>query len=170
MKRILSAAALVLLAITRASAQQPAAQDSLLQRMAGHWLLQGTIARQQTTHDVDFEWVLSGNYLRMHEVSREKDAKGSPQYEAIVYLGKGKTAEDYSVLWLDNTGAGGLLSDAIGHGTRKGDSIPFLFTYQGVFHTTFVYNRQNDTWQWLMDNDDHGQLKPFARVTLTRKP
>ena len=29
--------------------------DSLFPRLVGHWVLRGTIARQQTVHDVDFE-------------------------------------------------------------------------------------------------------------------
>ena len=37
------------------------------------------------------------------------------------------------------------------------------------FHTTFVYNRAADSWQWHMDNDSSGVRRPFARVTLTRQ-
>jgi hypothetical protein len=37
------------------------------------------------------------------------------------------------------------------------------------FHTTFVYNRASDSWQWHMDNDSSGVRRPFARVTLTRR-
>jgi hypothetical protein len=38
-----------------------------------------------------------------------------------------------------------------------------------VFHTTFVYDSDADTWQWLMDSEENGKLQPFARVKLTRK-
>lgn len=166
-------AVLLALAIvpTALRAQTPISQDSLLDRMVGRWVLQGTIARQQTTHDVDFEWVLSHGYLQMHEVSREKDASGAPQYEAIVYFYPDKTTGEYAVLWLDNTAAGPFKPDGVGHGKREGDSIPLLFRSEGtLFHNTMIYNRQNDTWQWQMDNDDgRGQISPFARVTLTRK-
>jgi len=43
--------------------------DSLLDRLVGRWVLRGTIARQQTTHDVTFEWMLGRRYVQMHEVS-----------------------------------------------------------------------------------------------------
>ncbi len=59
----------------------------------------------------------------------------------------------------------------IGRGAASGDSIPFLFRYTATtsFHTTFVYDRARDSWQWHMDNDSAGVLQPFARVTLTRR-
>jgi hypothetical protein len=49
--------------------------------------------------------------------------------------------------------------------------LPFIFDTGegGIFHTTFVYNRDNDTWQWLMDMENDGKRTPFARVTLTRQ-
>ena len=56
----------------------------LLDHFAGQWVLQGTIAGKQTTHNVQADWVLKREYLRLHEVSREKDAKGDPAYEAMV--------------------------------------------------------------------------------------
>jgi len=42
--------------------------DSLFPRLIGHWVLRGTIARQQTVHDVTFEWLLGREYVQMHEV------------------------------------------------------------------------------------------------------
>ena len=58
--------------------------DSLFPRLIGHWVLRGTIARQQTVHDVTFEWLLGREYVQMHEVSRERAPNGSPTYEAVV--------------------------------------------------------------------------------------
>jgi hypothetical protein len=122
-----------------ASAQEPAFQDSLLDHMTGKWVLQGTIAGKETTHDIVSEWVLSHEYVRLHEVSREKDAKGRPAYEAIVFIGWNQTSGEYACLWLDSTGGGGLSAQAIGHAKRGGDEIAFLFKGQdgSIFHTTF---------------------------------
>jgi hypothetical protein len=52
-----------------------------------------------------------------------------------------------------------------------GDSISFLFNYTATdrFHTTFVYSKAKDSWQWHVDNDSSGVRRPFARVTLTRR-
>ena len=57
-------------------AQEKAANSplELLDHLTGHWVLQGTIAGKQTTHDVEAEWLLKREYLRLQEVAREKDA------------------------------------------------------------------------------------------------
>ncbi len=153
------------------SAQQASFQDSLLNHSAGKWVLQGTIAGQQTTHDVSAEWVLAHNYLQLHEVSRERNQKGEPAYEAIVYIGWDERAKEYQCLWLDVTGGGGLSAQAIGHGKRDGDSIAFLFKGAdgSLFHTTFAYDKSTDTWQWIMDGEENGTLHSFARLKLTRE-
>ena len=145
--------------------------DSLFHRLAGHWVLQGTIARQQTTHDVTFEWLLGHEYLQMHEVSRERSVTGAPAYEAVVLFGRDPQTGAYACLWMDNTGANAFDPAGIGRGSVAGDSIPFLFRYSTTtsFHTTFVYDRTADSWQWHMDNDSAGVRIPFARVTLTRR-
>ena len=69
-------------------AQEPATNSplELLDRLAGQWVLQATIAGKRTTHEVQVEWVLKREYLRLHEISREKDTKGDPAYEAIVFV------------------------------------------------------------------------------------
>jgi hypothetical protein len=145
--------------------------DSLFDRLVGRWVLRGTIARQQTTHDVSFEWMLGRAYVRMHEVSRERTADGKPAYEAIVFFGRDPTTGEYGCVWLDNTGSSAFDPAGTGRGSVTGDSITFLFNYTATtrFHTTFVYSGASDSWQWHMDNDSAGVRRPFARVTLARR-
>ena len=157
-----------------AAAQLPAQSlppDSLFDRLIGHWVLRGTIARQSTVHDVTFDWVLGREYVQMHEVSRERGPSGAAAYEAVVLFGRDPRSGEYACLWLDNTAASAFDPQGIGRGTVAGDSIPFLFHYTATdsFHTTFVYDRATDSWQWRMDNDNAGVRRPFARVTLTRR-
>lgn len=147
----------------------PAAVE-LLDRMVGKWVLSGTIGGEETTHDVDAEWLLNREYLRLHEVSRAHDAKGAPAYEAIVLISWDQRGGEYLCLWLDSTAGGGLSADTIAHGKPEGDAIPFLFKLAGgnFIHTTFVYARSSGTWQWMIDVEEGGKLQPFARVKLTR--
>ena len=157
------------------SAHRVAAQalpsDSLFDRLVGQWELRGTIARQQTTHDVTFTWMLGREYVQMHEVSRERGKNGAPAYEAVVLFGRDPRTGEYGCLWLDNTAATAFDPAGTGRGRVAGDSIPFLFNYSATdrFHTTFVFDRTSDSWQWHMDNDSAGVRRPFARVTLTRR-
>jgi hypothetical protein len=156
-----------------ASAQEAALRDSLLDRMVGHWILRGTIEGQPTTHDVDADWVLGHGYLRVHEVSRERNADGSPVYEAIVMVGVDPGAPGYACFWLDNTSARGLNGQAMGHADpAAGDSIAFVFKGAdgSAFHTTFHYERARDLWTWAMDGEGAGGGRlPFARLTLSRQ-
>ena len=78
---------------------------------------------------------------------------------------------EYACLWLDNTAAAAFPPEGAGRGSVAGDSIPFVFhnTPTDNFHTTFLYHRATDSWQWHMDNDSAGVRRPFARVTLTRR-
>ena len=155
MKKLLASAAfsLALGALAVGQQPQPTFHDELLDHFQGSWVLQGTIAGKETTHDITNDWVLNHQYFRIHEVSREKNAQGNPAYEAI---------------WLDIWGGFGKAT--VGYAPRSGDEIRFLFNDgKSDFHTTFLYDRKADTWEWRMDNEENGKLKPFARVKLTRR-
>jgi hypothetical protein len=169
--RISAILALLALAAFSTSAQQPKGKDPLLDRLTGSWILQGTIAGHETTHDIESEWVLNHEYLRLHETSREKNVQGQPAYEAIVLIEWDESSSEYKCLWLDSTGGGGL-SAPIAQGKRGNDEIAFLFRGKdkdsGV-HTTFTYSKAADSWNWLIDNEVGGKLTSFARVKLTRK-
>ena len=172
MKTNLAILALLFMTSFSSSAQAPIRKDPLLDRLTGSWILQGTIAGHQTTHDIESEWVLNHEYLRLHETSREKNVQGQPAYEAIVFIEWDESSNEYRCLWLDSTGGGGL-SAPIALGKRGNDDIAFFFKNKdekdsGV-HTTFAYSRGTDTWSWLIDNEDSGKLTSFARVKLTRK-
>jgi hypothetical protein len=134
-------------------------------------VLRGTIAGQATTHDVTFDWMLGREYVQMHEVSRERAANGTPAYEAVVLFGRDPRSGEYACLWLDNTGVSAFDPQGTGRGSVAGDSIPFVFRYTATtgFHTTFIYTRATDSWQWHMDNDSVGVRRSFARVALTRR-
>ena len=172
MGKILGGIAFIFLISISLSAQQSATfQDPLLDHFVGKWVLAGTVGGAATTHDVDAAWVLGHQYVKFQEVSREKKADGQPEYEAIVFIGWDQPTGQYSCLWLDNTGGGGLIGQAIAHAKRENDKMAFLFKGAdgSLFHTTFAYDKTTDTWQWKMDGEESGKLTPFARVKLTRK-
>jgi hypothetical protein len=145
-------------------------QDSLLDHMEGKWILKGTIAGQETTHDINVDWVLGHQYIQLREVSREKDFNGNPSYEATVFITWEQTINQYKCLWLDNTGNGGLSAQAIGYASRNGDCIEFVFRISdnNTFHTTFLYDKKSNSWQWHMDSKENNTVQPFARVKLTK--
>jgi len=161
---------------TRSKSEAGSADDgtsaalAFLDQLSGKWILSGNLAGRETTHDVDAEWVLNREYMRLHEVSRERDTNGHPAYEAIVLIGWDDRVRQYSCLWLDTTSGGGLSGSGIGHGKRSGATIPFLFISRdgSRFHNAFVYDSAAATWRWDMDDEEGGKLQPFGRVVLRR--
>jgi hypothetical protein len=153
------------------AAGQEGFQDALLDRLAGSWVMTGTIAGDEITHDVTAEWVLGHHYLRLYELAREKDSEGKPAYEAIVFIGWDEPSERYACLWLDVTGGGGLTAEGIGHAEPGKDEIPFVFDTgeYGIIYNTFSYDRDADNWRWAIDIERGGERSNFARVTLKRK-
>jgi hypothetical protein len=171
-RHFLTAAALICSLACAAVGRSAPLDDPLLERLAGTWVLRGTIAGQETTHDIDAEWVLGHEYLRIHERSREKDAKGQARYEAIVFIGWDAATAEFRCLWLDTTGGDGLSAQAIGHGKRNGDVVPFLFREADgsvSFDNTISYDRASDSWTWHMDNVRDGKPTVFGHVRLTRR-
>ncbi len=161
---------LVLWTATMAFAQQGPLQSPLLDHLEGQWVLQGTIARKEVTHDVEANWDIQHRYLHIHEISREKNDSGQPQYEATIYVGWNETTTQYACVWLDVYG--GLTTESIGVATSKENEIPFIFkNARGdvSFSNVFAYDPKADTWEWRMDNVENGVHKPFGRVKLKRR-
>lgn len=146
-------------------------QDPLLDRFAGDWVLAGLMAGGDVVHDVTAEWVTGHQYLRIVELSRELEDDGTRAYEAIVIIGWDAGNERYACLWLDSTGSSGLVNGIIGYAVSEGDRLAFLFDMgdETRFHTTFLYDRERDVWEWRMDSERDGGLRPFTRATMTRR-
>jgi hypothetical protein len=129
--------------------QQIIQPDSLLNKLIGKRVLKVTIAGKETIHDVDAKGVLNGQYVQLTEVSRTKDGKGNPLYEAIIYICWLDTKKQYFCLWLDNTSDEGISNQVIGRAQQNGNKIELIFKFSNgtKFYTTFLYDRKIDSWQ-----------------------
>lgn len=163
-------ASLWLLLAASVGADEPPFQDELLDKFVGDWVMRGTIAGEPVTHDVSADWVLGHQYLRFHDRSRETTETGALAYDATVYIGWDKASARYVCLWLDSTGGGGLANDVYGYAEPASDKLAFVWgTGIETWHTTFFYDRENDSWRWTMDGEKDGVRTPFARVELQRE-
>lgn len=154
---------------SRAPEILPAAPRDMLEHMIGRWVLTGEIAGQATTHDIEATWALQGKYVRITEVSRERDANGLPAYEATIFVGWLESANRYVCIWLDNTEVAS--GEVTCLAPQTGDAIPFEFRDGAgalIFTNTFSYDRTHDTWQWRMVNTSNGREDVFGVVTLAR--
>jgi len=159
-----------ILATLSVMAQDAPVTSPLLDHLAGKWLLHGTVGKKPVTHDFDAEWMLQHHYLRFHEVSREKNDKGEPQYEATVFIGWNEKTKQYGCAWMDVYG--GLTAESIGLAAAKENELAFVFTDEHgetSFTNTFIYDPKTDTWQDRLDNVVKGVAQPFARFKLTKQ-
>ena len=101
--------------------------ESRMERMTGEWVMTGTIDNAAVTHDVHVDRILNRGYVRIHEVARERDAAGAPEYEAWIHIAWDKANAEYVIMWLDNTGMTNFSPDGVGHGKPDGDRIPFIW-------------------------------------------
>src|ERR1700719_2377392 len=76
-------------------------RPDLLNRLVGNWVLKGELAGRQTVHDVQAGWVLNGRYVRLDEVSRDRDGHGRSAYVASIYIGWEPHSRSYTCIWLD---------------------------------------------------------------------
>ena len=149
-------------------AQNTTPSDTLLDHLTGKWLLKGTIAGAKIEHDVTVSWVLGHQYIQLKETSRERQPDGTPSYDAIVLITFHNEKGQYDCLWLDNTSNSGLSNGILAHAQAEPNKIALLFklTNGGYFHTTFTYYAANNTWHWLLQDDENGKTDIFADAIM----
>jgi hypothetical protein len=165
----LSIALLLAIAPVGARAQTSAPwPDDLVDHMTGAWKLQGKVMGRDAHHEVRAEWVLNHQFLSIHEKTVADAPKSEHRYEASWFLGYDPVSERYVLHLLDVFG--GRFSEALGYGTRDGNSIRFVFEYpDGPFHTTYRWSAQDHSWEWVMEQKDKaGKWTTFADLKLTR--
>ena len=151
------------------AAQAPAEwQDGLVKHLAGSWKLEGKVMGNNAHHDVQADWVLNRQFLRIQEKTAANAPATERRYDSIWYLGYDPISERYVLHLMDTFGA--RFSETLGYGTRDGNQIRFVFEYpDGPFHNTYRWNAEENSWQWLMEQKDKdGKWVPFANLKLTR--
>jgi hypothetical protein len=172
MKTILPIVLLVvfpaLLASSPSLAQAPAGwHDNLADQITGTWKVEGKVLRRDAHHEVNAEWVLNHQFVRIHEKTTADAPASENRYEAIWFLGYDAISERYVLHLIDIFG--GRFSETPGYGTRNGNEIRFVFEYpDGPFHTAFRWSPENNSWQWLLEQKDKdGKWTTFADLRLT---
>ncbi len=151
-------------------AQTPEWHDDLADRMVGQWKLEGSVMGHPGHHDVEAEWILNHQFVRIYEKTSASAPASEHRYEAIWFLGYDSVSERYVLHLVDVFGA--RFSETLGYGTRDGNAIRFIFEYpDGPFHTTFRWSPETKSWQWLMEQKDkEGKWRQFADLKLTPAP
>lgn len=161
--------ALIAVSASNSAAQVPAGwHDDLVDHMAGAWNVGGEVMGRAAHHNLEAEWLLNHQFLRLHEKTSADAPATESKYEAIWFLSYDTVSERYVLHLMDVFGA--RFSETLGYGTRSGNEIRFVFEYpDGPFHTTFRWSPEKDAWEWLMEQKDKdGKWTSFADLKLTR--
>jgi hypothetical protein len=139
-------------------------EDALLDKLTGKWRLSRKIGNRLEENHVKADWILNHQFLQIHM----KDVESPPRYEALVMIGYDHEQGRYVVYWLDTFG--GKFSEK-GTGTRKDNSIQFVFQYpDGLLHNTFTWDADDQTWRSLIEQqNEQDQWSIFAEDTLKRR-
>jgi len=142
--------------------------DPLIDHLAGAWKLEGAVMGNRAHHEVQADWVLNHQFLRIQEKTAADAPATEHRYDAIWYLGYDSTSDRYVLHLMDTFG--GRYSETLGYGTRDANQIRFVFEYpDGPFHNTWRWNPADNSWQWLMEQKNKdGKWSPFANLKLTK--
>jgi hypothetical protein len=151
-------------------AQAPADwADGLVKNLAGSWKLEGKVVGNDAHHDVQADWVLNRQFLRIQEKTTASAPPAERRYDSIWYLGYDPISERYVLHLMDTFGA--RFSETLGYGARDGNQIKFVFEYpDGPFHNTWRWNAEEKSWEWLMEQKNKdGKWVLFADLKLTQR-
>jgi hypothetical protein len=142
--------------------------DDLVEHLAGKWKMDGQVMGRQAHHRVEAGWVLHHQFLSLHEVTSGDAPASEQRYEATWFLGYDAVSDRYVLHLLDIFGA--RFSETLGYGILEGNRLRFTFEYpDGPFHTTFLWDAQQETWEWLMEQKGKdGKWSQFADLHLTK--
>ncbi len=160
--------AFTLMSVCSLAQAPPEWKDELAGHMTGDWTMTGQVIGREAHHDVQAEWVLNHQFLRIHEKTAASAPATERRYEAIWFLGYDSISERYVLHLMDIFGT--RYSEILGYGTRDGNAIRFVFEYpDGPFHTTYRWSPDTGAWQWLLEQKDKdGKWTNFADFKLTR--
>lgn len=130
--------------------------------------MQGKVMGRDAHHQVEADWVLNHQFLRIHKETSADAPAGEKRYEAMWFLGFDSVSDRYVLHLVDVFGA--RFSETLGYGVRDGNAIRFVFEYpDGPFHTAFQWVPGQDAWQWSMEQkDNNGKWAKFADLQLVR--
>ena len=122
-------------------------QDSILDRLVGHWNVERTMQGRTTSSGLQGELVLNHQFLLLHY--QQPNVPSATAYEAMVFIGYDNSSERYVAHWIDVFG--GRYSETLGYGIRDANAIRFVFEYpDGPFHNTFTFDPVKGSWTSLM--------------------
>jgi hypothetical protein len=125
--------------------------DDLLDHFVGKWDVSATVYGQKFSLDRDVEWVLSHQYLRIHEKSREVIPWLKAPFERTIFIGYNHGSKRYVVYELSVHGADAQTEpEGLYYATRTGNELKMVLTSgsEVVSNARFIWEPASGSWQF----------------------
>jgi hypothetical protein len=160
---LLLALLLALLWAAAAAAAEPPVPSPYLAELSGDWELTGTVQGKPAHYRAHGACVLNRSWLEFSM----RDVATPPAYEARVYIGYDRGADDYIAHWLDKFGAAG--ARVLGSGHLSGRTLVLNFPYaEGAFRDTLTLADAGRGTLLIEAQDKDGRWSTFALYQMKR--
>jgi hypothetical protein len=149
--------------------------DDLLDRLVGRWTVSAVVHGQKFTLDREAEWVLSHQYLRIREKSREVVPWLKIPFERTIYVGYNPRTKHYVVHELNVHGANVPFEpEGFSYGTRAGNALEIVHRNKGDVFGIARWTWDPDAASWHFQGRqvvDGKAQAPFAEfVAVAARP
>jgi hypothetical protein len=151
------------LLLPAAAAAAPPATSRYLEQLTGDWELTGPVQGKPVHYRAHGVWVLNGGWLEFSM----RDLATPPAYEARVYIGYDRKADDYIAHWLDKFGAPGARVVATGHLSERTLVLDFPYA-EGAFRDTLTLAHAGNGTLLLEAQEKDGSWSRFALFQMKR--
>ena len=139
-----------------------------LNRLVGRWDLTGQMGQTPLQQSVECHWVLGGLFVQLYFKSVLPTAEGTTPYEALYHIGYNEQQDVYVLHLLDTFGVGATC--IVGVGKREGDSIPFVFGYEGgPFTNRLSWDAATVAWTFDLTYLQDNAVQVFATKRMVRQ-
>jgi hypothetical protein len=150
-----------------ASSFNPPIALDILERLIGAWELEGQMGEMPLQQSVVARWTLGGRFVEVRCQSTLPAEPGETLYEAVYHIGYNAERDRYVLHLLDSTSV--PLTCTVGVGQRRGNVIPFAFTYpRSPFIYEFTWHPDVGEWSFVQTYLEDGQTKTFATKRMRR--
>jgi len=125
--------------------------DDLLNNLVGKWDVSATVHGQKFTLEREAEWVMSHQYLRIYEKSREVIPWLKVPFERTIFIGYNHQSKRYVVYELTVHGADGPFQpEGFSYGDRTGNELKMVLTKgsEVVIIQRFIWEPASGTWRF----------------------
>ena len=130
-------------------ASDPRFHDDLLDRFVGKWEVSAVVHGQKFTLDREAEWVLSHQYLRVHEKSREVVPWLKVPFEQVLFVGYNHRSKRYVVHEMSVHGADVPFEpEGFAYASRTGDelTVEYMNGTEVFARARWTWDRTSSTW------------------------